>query len=103
MDIFIPTLNLAIEYDGERFHKDVSKDKHKNDILFQNGITLIRIREPKCPVLNCGITFVLKKERDYYSMLQFIYDYLNLGTAPNKQMIDEAIMHISSEMLKKKR
>jgi len=103
VDIFIPALNLAIEYDGERFHKDVSKDKHKNDILFQNGITLIRIREPKCPVFNYGITFVLKKERDYYSMLQFIYDYLNLGKALNKQMIDEALIHVSSEMLKRKK
>lgn len=60
IDIFIPSLKLGIEYDGYRWHKDVKKDIFKNDICLINGITLIRIREPRCPIiensLHCIIT-----------------------------------------------
>lgn len=51
-DIFIPSLNLVIEYDGERFHRDkVKKDEYKNKIFNDNKIKLIRVREPRLPVL----------------------------------------------------
>lgn len=49
LDIFIPELNLAIEYDGEAWHKNLNKDIEKDKICKRNNITLIRIREPKCP------------------------------------------------------
>lgn len=29
IDIYVPSLRLAIEYDGERWHQDVEKDKKK--------------------------------------------------------------------------
>jgi len=48
LDIFIPHLNLAIEYDGVYFHSSksmIKKDLKKNGICKKNGITLIRIRE----------------------------------------------------------
>ena len=48
IDIFIPELKLGIEYDGERWHKDIDKDIEKNAVCNENGITLLRIREPKC-------------------------------------------------------
>ena len=52
IDIFIPSLKIGIEYDGYRWHKDVDKDIFKNQICKKFGITLIRIRENKCPVIN---------------------------------------------------
>ena len=51
IDIFIPSLQVGIEYDGYRWHKDVKKDILKNDICHANGITMIRVREPKCHVI----------------------------------------------------
>lgn len=45
MDIFIKNLNLAIEYDGNNWHKNIKKDKEKNKLLKEKNIKLIRIRE----------------------------------------------------------
>lgn len=50
IDIFIPSLKIGIEYDGHYWHKSVAKDARKDKICKENGIDLIRIREPKCPI-----------------------------------------------------
>ena len=52
LDIFIPELNLGIEYDGEVYHKDAKKDEAKDILCAQHGITVLHIREPKCPELS---------------------------------------------------
>jgi len=45
-DIYIPKSKIAIEYDGEYWHKDsFEKDKIKTEALNRKGVTLIRIRE----------------------------------------------------------
>ena len=50
IDIFIPSLNLAIEYDGYFYHKNRKKqDEEKNFELQQLGIKLFRIRENNGP------------------------------------------------------
>ena len=49
LDIFIPSLKVAVEYDGNHWHKDVNKDKQKDDLCYKNNIILFRIREEKCP------------------------------------------------------
>lgn len=48
IDIYIPEIKLGIEYDGERWHKELEKDIWKNEICNNNGLTLLRIRESKC-------------------------------------------------------
>ena len=46
LDIYIPSLHFAIEYDGAHWHKNKSeKDNYKNFILSEAGAYLIRIRE----------------------------------------------------------
>ncbi len=45
LDIFIPSLNLAIEYDGYVWHINNKNDIIKNKKCFDNNIRLIRIRE----------------------------------------------------------
>ena len=46
IDIFLPNLNLGIEYDGCYFHKDREvKDLAKNQFLLSRSIHLIRVRE----------------------------------------------------------
>lgn len=52
IDIFIPSLKLAIEYDGSRWHKNVSRDIRKTKFLLNHGIKLVRIRESDCPVID---------------------------------------------------
>lgn len=49
LDIFVPSLFIAIEYDGEYWHKNkYAKDLTKNIECERNDIRLIRVREPKC-------------------------------------------------------
>ena len=46
VDIFIPLLNLAIEFDGAFWHKDkLALDKIKSEMLMDEGYKVIRIRE----------------------------------------------------------
>ena len=52
LDMYIPSLNIAIEYDGQAWHKNVEKDRYKNNLCIENGIRLIRIREPRCPKID---------------------------------------------------
>ena len=45
LDIFIPEISLAIEYDGRNWHKSQARDIAKDKLCIDNGIDLIRIRE----------------------------------------------------------
>ena len=48
IDVFLPDLNIAIEYDGIRFHgseKAQAKEARKNKQLSEKGITLFRVKE----------------------------------------------------------
>ena len=50
IDIFIPGLDVGIEYDGIYYHNSaeaLAKEKIKDKILRENGIFLIRIKESK--------------------------------------------------------
>jgi very-short-patch-repair endonuclease len=48
LDIFIPSLNLGIEFDGDYWHtkEDAKeKDERKNQLCEEKGIRLLRIKE----------------------------------------------------------
>ena len=53
LDIYIPSLQVAIEYDGQAWHNDIENDTRKGLLCKEHGIRLIRIREPECPELEC--------------------------------------------------
>ena len=54
LDIYLPELKTAIEYDGTAWHKDKGKDELKNKLCLDNDIRLIRLRENGLPILyNC--------------------------------------------------
>ena len=58
LDIFIEELNIAIEYDGEYFHRNKSqKDNEKDLLCHERGIELIRIREVGLPDLDGSVCF----------------------------------------------
>lgn len=55
VDIFIPELNIAIEYDGYRYHnseKKLKSDLTKNQLLTSFDMKLIRVREKGCAEMN---------------------------------------------------
>lgn len=46
IDVFLPSANVGVEYDGSYYHRDkLGKDKEKNNLLDGFGIKLVRIRE----------------------------------------------------------
>lgn len=59
IDIYVPTLQMGIEYDGEYWHKDIERDEEKNRIVSECGIHLVRIREKNCPKLNDKLSYVI--------------------------------------------
>lgn len=53
IDVFIPSLNIGIEYDGAFWHKDkLGTDEAKNKSLNDDGIYIIRIREEGLPPMH---------------------------------------------------
>ena len=61
IDIFIPKLNLCIEFDGSYWHKDKRDiDKIKSEMLFEEGFKLIRVRQE--PLKKIYDTDVISKQ-----------------------------------------
>lgn len=69
IDIWIPEYSIAIEYDGGKWHKNVSRDVEKDNQLVEAGIKVFRIRDNKCPNYN-GPAFVINRygDSDYTSL-----------------------------------
>ncbi len=78
LDIFIPSMSIGIEYDGQYYHNSKEKDLRKNRLCKKLGIQLIRIREPKLPPLRSTSTDIRIKS------LSHNYSYLN---EPIKQVL----------------
>lgn len=66
LDIYIPDLNVGIEYDGYAWHQNTEKDIRKNALCAQNDVKLIRIREDRCPLLDApsGTVFLIPNRND---------------------------------------
>ncbi len=83
LDIYIPELKTAIEYDGFLWHKNIEKDKAKDTLCKNNDITLIRVREKGLPKLeSSSIICEINPNRDNHEYLEdcikWILNYLNL-------------------------
>ena len=79
LDIFIPSINTAIEYDGEAWHNStrrIKNDIRKNDLCKKAGIRIIRIREPKLPEIDNCISFVREDSISSHSLDSVISDLL---------------------------
>jgi hypothetical protein len=81
IDIFIPKLNLCIEFDGSYWHKEKRDiDKIKSEMLFEKGFKLIRVREE--PLKKIYDTDVISKQpyngkqvtNDILSMIMSIFE-----------------------------
>lgn len=83
LDIFIPQIKVAIEYDGELYHQDVERDIVKIDKCKSKGIMLIRVREPGCPKLEYAGVIIELESRDINSFEKMIRDIINILVVKN--------------------
>lgn len=69
VDIYIPSLNFAIEYDGV-MHDDLGRDLIKNKILLDEKVKLIRVRVPEIPkMINENIVIFIHDVNDKNSLI----------------------------------
>lgn len=81
LDIYIPSLKFAIEYDGAYYHKNPEKDKQKDDICNTLNIHLVRIREYGCPQYdsNCDFIYLENNDgRDLVNAIRSVLQTLNI-------------------------
>ena len=81
-DIFIPSINIAIEYDGIFWHKNKQAlDERKNRLCKENNLLLIRVREDsKCDwiendylkIITCG-----SSDNGLKNALELLMSFLN--------------------------
>ena len=81
IDIFVPKLNLCIEFDGAYWHKGKREiDKIKSNLLLKEGYSVVRVREE--PLKKIHDTDVISKKpydgkqvtNDILSMILSMYD-----------------------------
>lgn len=77
LDVYIPSIKIGIEYDGERWHLDTLRDQKKDKICHKLGVKLIRIREPKCErYKNDNCTFIYLNDLSEETLEYVIKDVL---------------------------
>ena len=91
LDIFIPELNLAIEYDGQAWHKNINRDLRKDLICEKHNIKLIRVREEKCPYYESSSIKFITKKLDIKCLSEVIVNIVNYINSNYSQNIREII------------
>ena len=81
LDIYIPSLKIAIEYDGYYWHKHrTKKDLEKNYKCKKDGIKLYRIRECMSPLNDSSIDYVvLENQKNLSKVLEEVLNEI-IGT-----------------------
>ena len=75
IDIYIEDINLAIEYDGSKWHKDKKRDLDKNKLLKENNIDLIRIREN--PLIKISKKdYIYDTQESVFRAIEYILKYI---------------------------
>jgi protein-arginine kinase activator protein McsA len=97
LDIYIPSLKVAIEYDGRLWHLDEERDVKKNVMCKEKGLFLIRVREIGCAEIkeddNCKIIDVISgNQNSLVSAINKVANILNVD-------IDIAIERDIAEIL----
>ena len=89
LDIFIPSQNTAIEYDGSFYHKServLEKDNIKDELCKKDGIRLIRFRDPGLPatshaeIIKCLDSY---RSDEFEKALKKLFELLDTNVIPN--------------------
>lgn len=88
LDIYIPSMRIAVEYDGVAWHKENEKEIRKNNLCKQNAIKLIRVRESGLPDIgDCYCVFRNDNTKDI-SLEESIKEVLSLIDPLNRIDVD---------------
>lgn len=81
IDIFIPELNLGIEYDGKYWHQEESFiGISKDELLKENGIDIFRIREKGLEMKDTSFCYEYNHNKNYANIhepINAIIDFIN--------------------------
>lgn len=81
IDIYLPDLNVGIEYDGGFWHNEINKDLNKDNLCNKNGIDLIRIRDNDCPIYKTSVTIIQYGENcqieSFRDAVLSLFEYIN--------------------------
>lgn len=97
LDIFVPSINIAVEYDGYKWHSDfkqINKDISKNTYCSENKIHLYRFREDGCPEMKESnvLTIIHCKYNDFNRLQQAIKEFIRrLGKDMDVDLIRDRI------------
>lgn len=86
LDIYIPSLKIAIEYDGEYYHQNKKRDAKKILMCKQNGVKLIRIRESGCPDISTYCETITVNPNDIADLDKVIVQLLQLLGVQNPKL-----------------
>lgn len=108
IDVFIPSLQVGIEYDGIYFHNSMNsakKEAKKNKILEADGIRLIRIKEStECKVIDDTICIVPTKNYDYLkNAINIFVDKIGLGAEIDIDPIRDRMQIIEQYVINEKK
>lgn len=81
LDVYIPSINVAVEYDGQYWHKSKRRnlfDEKKTKLCLDAGIRLIRIREPNLPKIDGCISIIRSDTNTNESLDKAIGELLRL-------------------------
>ncbi len=84
-DVYVPSINTAIEYDGVYYHnnkKALEKDNKKDKYCKENGLSLIRIRDNRLAKTDYATTIICK-DGNYDELEDAIKRILSLLNAKN--------------------
>lgn len=102
LDVFIPAINVAIEYDGTFYHQNTQRDLDKINLCKEKGITLLRIREPGCPSLTGDngtiITMEKRNTEAYEKMVLDLIDWLIENELLSSTLLDVDIKRDTREI-----
>ena len=103
IDVYLPQFSLGIEYDGDMWHKNVFRDKKKDELCLKNNVQLIRIREKNCTAYDSPSHKIFITKRSDFADLEIaintIFDYINKHYFVKKQ-VDVNIQRDYDEILK---
>lgn len=111
LDIYIESMKVGIEFDGQRYHHNLDRDFNKDIKCRDLGISVIHIREPKCPPMQgenaytlsspvyswkdldecrywlCQKLNIRAQEFSFETSWNDVYSYLYNGRVPNNAYI----------------